>query len=51
MSESAEVAKQGGSVAKAAREQYEKQSGKNVVTALNAKNLKAMKDKGDGDES
>ncbi|MDR2571002.1 MAG: hypothetical protein LBD23_12055, partial [Oscillospiraceae bacterium] len=39
MSESAKVAKQGGSVAKAAREQYEKQSGKKVVTALNAKNL------------
>jgi len=51
MTESAKVAKQGGSVAKAAREQYEKQSGKKVVTALNAKNLKALKDKGDGDNS
>jgi hypothetical protein len=49
MSESAKVAKQGGSVAKAAREQYEKQSGKKVVTALNAKNLKALKDKSGGD--
>jgi len=43
MSESAKVAKQGGSVAKAAREQYEKRSGKKVVTSLNAKNLKALK--------
>jgi len=51
MTKSAKVAKQGGSVAKAAREQYEKQSGKKVVTALNAKNLKALKDKGDGDNS
>jgi len=42
MTESAEVAKQGGSVAKAAREQYEKQSGKKVVTSSNAKNLKAL---------
>jgi len=48
---SARVAKQGGSVAKAAREQYEKQSGKKVVTSLNAKNLKALKDKKDGDDS
>ena len=47
MSESAKVAKQGGSVAKAAREQYEKQSGKKVVTPLNAKNLKALKDNKD----
>jgi len=42
MDESAKVAKQGGSVAKAAREQYEKQSGKKVVTSLNAKSLKAL---------
>ena len=48
MSESAKIAKQGGSVAKAAREQYEKQSGKKIVTSLNAKNLKALKDSGDG---
>ncbi|MCL2088251.1 MAG: hypothetical protein FWH14_02095 [Oscillospiraceae bacterium] len=42
MSETAKVAKQGGSVAKAARQQYEKQSGKNVVSPLNAKNLKKL---------
>jgi ABC-type Zn uptake system ZnuABC Zn-binding protein ZnuA len=51
MDKTAKVAKQGGSVAKAAREQYEKQSGKNVVTSLNAKNLKALKEKKDGDET
>jgi len=51
MTESEKVAKQGGSVAKAAREQYEKQSGKKVVTALNAKNLKALKSKDSGDAS
>jgi len=50
MSESAKIAKQGGSVAKAAREQYEKQSGRKVVTSLNAKNLKALKDGGDGEK-
>jgi hypothetical protein len=43
MTETAKVAKQGGSVAKAARKQYEKQSGKNVVSPLNAKNLKELK--------
>jgi hypothetical protein len=47
MSESAKVARQGGSVAKAAREQYERQSGKSAVTPLNAKNLKSLKG-GDG---
>ena len=51
MDETAQVAKQGGSVAKAAREQYEKQSGKKVVTSLNAKKLKALKEKKDGDDS
>jgi len=51
MTESVKVAKQGGSVAKAAREQYEKQSGKQVVTSLNAKNLKELKEKEDGEES
>jgi len=51
MAESSKVAKQGGSVAKAAREQYEKQSGKKVVTSLNAKNLKALKSKEDGDDT
>ena len=49
MNETAKVAKQGGSVAKAARQQYEKQSGKNVVSPLNAKNLKELKDKKDGE--
>lgn len=48
--ESAQVAKRGGSVAKAARQQYEKQSGKKVVTPLNAKKLKALKDKEGGDD-
>jgi len=51
MTESAKVAKQGGSVAKAARQQYEKQSGKNVVTSLNAKDLKALKGQENGDDS
>jgi outer membrane receptor for ferric coprogen and ferric-rhodotorulic acid len=49
--ETSKVAKQGGSVAKAAREQYEKQSGKNVVTSLNAKDLKSLKGKEDGDKN
>jgi len=44
MTETKKIAKQGGSVAKAAREQYEKQSGKKVITSLNAKNLKALKE-------
>jgi hypothetical protein len=51
MDESAEIAKQGGSVAKAARKQYEKQSDKKVVTSLNAKNIKALKSGEDGDKS
>ena len=51
ITESAKVAKQGGSVARAAREQYEKQSGKRVVTSLNAKDIKALKDKENGDGS
>ena len=50
VAQQAKIAKQGGSVAKAARTQYEKQSGKKVVTPLNAKNLKALKDKEGGDE-
>jgi len=50
MSESANIAKQGGSVAKAAREQYEIQSGKKVVTSLNAKNLKALNGKKDDED-
>ena len=51
ITESAKIAQQGGTVAKAAREQFEKQSGKKVVTALNAKNLKALKSKEKGDDS
>jgi len=47
MEESAKVAKHGGSVAKAAREQHEKRTGKKIVSPLNAKNLKALKDGGE----
>ena len=47
MAETSKVAKQGGSVAKAARKQYEIQSGKKVVSPLNAKNLKELKGKED----
>ena len=50
MAETAKTAKQGGSVAKAARKQYESQSGKKVVTPLNAKNLKELKGKKDGED-
>jgi hypothetical protein len=39
------VARRGGSVAKAARVQYEKQTGKKAVSPLNAKNIKAIADK------
>jgi len=51
MPESAKVAKEGGAVAKDARESYEKRSGKKIVSPLNAKNLKALKEKEDGDIS
>jgi len=51
MIESAKIAKRGGSVARAAREQYESQSGKKIVTPLNAKNLKALNDNNGGGES
>ena len=50
MKETAKVAVQGGSVAKAAREQYEKQSGKKVVSPLNAKILKELDDTISGDD-
>ena len=50
MTESAKIAKRGGSVAKAARVQYEIESGKKVVSPLNAKNLKALKGKEGGDD-
>ncbi|MDR0914340.1 MAG: Bro-N domain-containing protein [Oscillospiraceae bacterium] len=42
MNETAKVAKQGGSVAKAARKQYESQSGKKAISPLNAKGLKEL---------
>ena len=50
MSESAAIAKEGGSVAKDARESYEKRSGKAIVSPLNAKNLKALGEKEEDDE-
>lgn len=46
MSEHKKVARRGGSVAKAARVQYENQTGKKVVSPLNAKELKQLKNKG-----
>lgn len=39
------VARRGGSVAKSARLQYEKQTGKKAVTSLNAKGLRGLVDK------
>jgi hypothetical protein len=39
MTETEKVAKQGGGVAKAARKEYELQTGKAVVSPLNALNL------------
>lgn len=50
MTEHKSVARRGGSVAKAAREQYEKQTGKKAVTPLNAKNLKVLTDKNQDEE-
>ena len=50
MIESEKIAKRGGSVAKAAREQYESQSGKKIVTPLNAKTLKSLSNKEGDDE-
>ncbi|MCL2627992.1 MAG: hypothetical protein FWD44_04750 [Oscillospiraceae bacterium] len=44
VSETETIAKQGGSVAKDARESYEKRLGKKVVTPLNAKNIKSLKE-------
>jgi hypothetical protein len=43
IAETAKVARKGGSVAKAARKEYEAQSGKKVVSPLNAHNIKALK--------
>ena len=42
MAETTKVAKQGGSVAKAARKEYELQSGKKVVSSLNALDIGAI---------
>ena len=44
------VARRGGSVARAARVQYEQQTGKKAVSPLNAKNLKAIADKADTED-
>jgi len=44
LAENAVVAKQGGSVAAAARQKLELESGKKVVSKLNAKNLKSIKE-------
>jgi hypothetical protein len=44
MTEHKNVARRGGSVARAARVQYEKQTGKKAVSQLNAKNLKELAD-------
>ena len=49
MMESAGVAKHGGAVAKAAREQHETRTGKKIVSTLNAKNLKVLEAKEGGD--
>ena len=57
MKESVSVARHGGAVANAAREQHEMKTGKKIVSPLNAKNLKALKSnednpcEGDGDDS
>jgi hypothetical protein len=45
LADNAKVAKQGGSVAAAARKKLELESGEKVVSKLNAKNLKAIKGK------
>ena len=50
MTEHKDVARRGGSVAKAARLQYERQTGKNAVSPLNAKNLKSLTDKAQEDD-
>lgn len=52
MEQHKKVAQRGGSVAKSARVQYEKQTGKKAVTPLDAKSFKSLVDKNqhDGDE-
>ena len=49
MDEHKNAARRGGSVAKAARVQYEQQTGKKAVSPQNAKNLKAIADTSDSD--
>ena len=51
MVESISVAKHGGAVAKAAREQHETRTGKKIISPLNAKNLRELNEKEDGDDS
>ena len=51
MQEHKQVARRGGSVAKAARVQYETQTGKKAVSPLNAKNLKAIAEKSQGEKN
>jgi hypothetical protein len=41
------VAKQGGNVAKVAREELEARTGKKVVTSLNAKNIQQLRNNND----
>lgn len=50
LAENTKVAKQGGSVAAAARKKLELESGKKVVSRLNAKNLKTIDKKKDSEE-
>ena len=45
------VARRGGSVAKAARVQYEQQTGKKAISPLNAKNLKSIADTSNTDDA
>ena len=50
MAEHKNVARRGGSVAGAARVQYEKQTGKKAVTSLNAANLKSLAEENSHDD-
>jgi prophage antirepressor-like protein len=45
------IAEQGGEVAFVARKQYEKSLGRSMVSPLNSKNIKQIKDKKDGEEN
>ena len=47
MTDSISVAKHGGAVAKAAREQHEMRTGRKIVSPLNARDLKTLKEKED----